>query len=415
MEAKRNKDKKNQKVLKRQEDNKEKIERDLENLKKKLYDKEKNTEKLLEKYFEEREKKLNEEKRKIKKRTDHVLKYIKQNEEEQEKNRKDFINKQLKLEETVSCRALSRDDNNRKMAKAQEKKYINTVQNRKFLEEKSNDKKMKMIKRMNSIDNRIKDKRIKNDKDKIKKREEGNVKELERNITIQRMLRIQDYKNKLKMEELEEKERKLNEFKQQREKLALQRAQASTEVQKQKEEAVLKFDKLARQKKEIEPEMIRELFPGDNELYENVKEMKRLQKEKEESIIKKMDDYEKKNKSLSNPWYNNDNVKEENDKNENNNNNENDEKEKKEKEIQKKIEEFKTKEYKEFNVLITEEKEKEEKRTKMYEDEKDESKKLEIEKKNKEEREIASNNINKTKEEIDKRIKEYEESLRKEN
>ena len=95
----------------------------------------------------------------------------------------------------------------------------------------------------------------------VKKREEGNVKMLERNITIQRMLRIQDYKNRLKMDELEEKERKIYEFRQQRAKLAMQRAQASAEVQKQKEEAVLKFDKLVRQKKEIEPEMIRELTP----------------------------------------------------------------------------------------------------------------------------------------------------------
>ena len=38
---------------------------------------------------------------------------------------------------------------------------------------------------------------------------------------------------------------------------------------------MLAFDKLARQKREIEPEMIRELFPGDNELYEKVKEMKK--------------------------------------------------------------------------------------------------------------------------------------------
>ena len=45
------------------------------------------------------------------------------------------MNKQLKLEQTVSFRALSRDDNNKKMAKNQEKKYLNTVQNRKFLEE----------------------------------------------------------------------------------------------------------------------------------------------------------------------------------------------------------------------------------------------------------------------------------------
>ena len=232
------------------------------------------------------------------------------------------------------------------------------------------------------------------------------------------MLRVQDYKNKLKMEELEEKERKLNEFKQQREKLAWQRAQASAEVQKQKEEAILKFDKLSRQKREIEPEMIRELFPGDNELYENVKEMKKRQKEIEENIFKKMDNYDKKNKSMASTFYkqNDDKNMETNEENDKKMKEiiEKNEKEKKEQEIQKKLEEFKTKEYKEFNVLITEEKEKEEKRTKMYEEEKDESKKLEIEKKNKEERELASQNINIAKNDIEKRIKEYEDNLRNE-
>ena len=307
------------------------------------------------------------------------------------------------------------------MAKTQAKKYNNTVQNRKNLEEESNNKKMKMLERMNSIDNRIKDKKIKSDKDKIKKREEGNVKMLERNIAIQRMLRIQDYKNKIKMDELEEKERKFNEFKQQREKLALQRAQASMEVQKQKEEAMAKFDKLARQNREIEPEMIREMFPGDNELYENVKEMKKQQREIEKNIIQKMDNYDKKNKSMSNTYYNDrkklaleESVENNNQINDKGERDENKNKEKIEQEIQKKIEEFKSKEYKEFNKLILEEKEKEEERTKIYEEEKDEKKKLEIEKKNKEERDLASNNINKAKEDIDKKIKEFEENLRKE-
>ena len=328
----------------------------------------------------------------------------------------------------MSNRALSRDDKSKQMAKTQEKKNIRAYKNRKYLEDENNHKKMNMIKRMDSIENRIKDKRIQNDRENIKKREEGNVKFLERNITIQRMLRKRDYINKLKMDELEEKERKLNEFKRQREILAWQRTQASLEVQKQKEEVVLKFDKLARQKKEIEPEMIRELFPGDNELYENVKEMKRKQKETEENIIKKFDSYDKKNKSMSNAFYNKskieidaktnieNNSKEEiNDKGEKEKEKEKeDNKEKKEKEIQKKVEEFKANEYKEFDKLINEEKEKEEERTKMYENEKDETKKLEIEKKNKEERELASKNINQHKDDIDKRIKEYEEKLRKE-
>ena len=216
------------------------------------------------------------------------------------------------------------------------KKFINAVKNRQCLEDESNHKKMNMIKRMNSIENRIKDKRIKNDRDNVKKREEGNIKFLERNITIQRMLRRRDYINKLKMDELEEKERKLNEFKRQREILAWQRTKASLEVQKQKEEVVLKFDKLARQKKEIEPEMIRELFPGDNELYENVKEMKRKQKETEENIIKKFDSYDKRNKSVSHTFYNKSKIEiDAKNMTENNNNDEINDKGEKEKEKEK--------------------------------------------------------------------------------
>ena len=62
------------------------------------------------------------------------MKYIKQTEEQHEKNRIQYLNKQFKLQKTVSSRALSRDDNNKRIAEALEKKYINTVHNRKFLE-----------------------------------------------------------------------------------------------------------------------------------------------------------------------------------------------------------------------------------------------------------------------------------------
>jgi hypothetical protein len=307
------------------------------------------------------------------------------------------------------------------MAKKEEKKYKNTVKNREILEKESDKKKINMLKKMDSIDVRLKDKKMQSDKDKIKEREEKNVKTMERNIIIQRMLRVQDYRNKLKMEELEVKDKKIAGFKLEKERLALQKAQASTEIQKQKEELVEKFDKLVRQNKEIEPEMIKELFPGDNELYRSILEMKKKQKEIEDNIIKKYDTHnsDKKNKSMANPFYkkrerNIEPVEENKKLNKSTNDNDENEKQKKEQEIQKKVEEFKTKEYKEFNNLILEEKEKEEKRTKEYEEEKDEQKKLEIEKKNKEERELASENLNKTKNDIENRIKEYEDSLRKE-
>ena len=60
-----------------------------------------------------------------------------------------------------------------------------------------------------------------------------------------------------------------------------------------------------KQNKEIEPEMIKELFPGDNELYRSILEMKKKQKEIEDNIIKKYDTHnsDKKNKSMANPFY----------------------------------------------------------------------------------------------------------------
>ena len=275
------------------------------------------------------------------------MKFLKKNEEEQEKFRQSYFNKQMRMEETITNRVLTREDDNKTKSKKEEKKYKNTVKNRELLEKESDNKKKIMLQKMDSIDIRVKDKRMKSDKDKIKEREENNVKMLEKNIIIQRMLRVQDYKNKLKMGELEEKEKKISEFKLQKERLAFQRAQASSEVQKQKEEILQKFDKLSRQKKEIEPEMIKELFPGDVELYKNVVEMKKRQKEIEENILKKMDNYDKKNKSMASTFY------KQNDKNMETNEEddkkmkeiiEKNEKEKKEQEIQKKLEEFKTKE-----------------------------------------------------------------------
>ena len=52
-----------------------------------------------------------------------------------------------------------------------------------------------------------------------------------------------------------------------------------------------------RQNKEIEPEMIKELFPGDNELYRSILEMKKKQKEIEDNKIDKKSDKNSEKKS----------------------------------------------------------------------------------------------------------------------
>ena len=74
------------------------------------------------------------------------------------------------------------------------------------------------------------------------------------------MQRQQEYKNQLRAEELNVKEQKIEDFKKQCERINQQKAQADIKFQRQKKEIVKKFDNLMKQNKEIELEMIKELF-----------------------------------------------------------------------------------------------------------------------------------------------------------
>lgn len=109
-------------------------------------------------------------------------------------------------------------------------------------------------------------------------------------------MRIAEYQNQLRMEELEEKEKKMKEFKNQREKLTQQRIETSIGIQKKKDEILRKFDNLMKQNKEIDPQTIKEVFPDDEELYNKVIEMKKKQKEEEEKIKKQLEEQRNKEK-----------------------------------------------------------------------------------------------------------------------
>ena len=92
------------------------------------------------------------------------------------------------------------------------------------------------------------------------------------------------------MNELEEKDKKLQEFKNQKEKLTQQRIETSIGIEKKKEAIMKRFDDLMKQNKEIDPQTIKEVFPEDEELYKKVQEMKKKQKEEEEKIKKQLEE-----------------------------------------------------------------------------------------------------------------------------
>ena len=137
----------------------------------------------------------------------------------------------------------------------------------------------------------------------MKKREEEKIKNIEKARNIARMNRQQEYKNQQRMEELNVKEQKIEDFKKQCEKINQQKAQAAIKFQRQKEEIVKKFDNLMKLNKEIEPETIKELFPDDEELYNKIKEKKEKLKQEQEKVksrastAKKANDENEKNEA----------------------------------------------------------------------------------------------------------------------
>ena len=191
---------------------------------------------------------------------------------------------------------------------------------------------------------------------------------------IERQNRSKEYRNQKRMEAIEEKDKKIEEYKRQREKLAERKANMAIEIQKQKEEVIRKFDRLIKQKKEVDCELIKELFPEDEELYNKIKAMQ--------------EEHQKYMTSETNET-------------------------KDDKEIERKVEEYRNKLRAELDRTIREEKEKENERVKAYESETDPTRKQELEKENARQRADGNAKVTKMQSDIESKVKQYEQSLRK--
>jgi hypothetical protein len=211
---------------------------------------------------------------------------IKKSEVEQEQKKEDFLKKEKKRNLILKSIDMDRTKRSMNTTKKNMEKFMVTEQNRQKLEESQKKRIDEMNEKNEKKEKTYFKKKLEEEKEILKKREEEKVKNIEKARNIQRMQRQQEYKNHLRMEEINEKDQKIEDFKKQCEKINQQKAQAAIKFQRQKEEIVKKFDNLMKQNKEIEPETIKELFPEDQELYNKIKEMKEKQKQEEEKMKK---------------------------------------------------------------------------------------------------------------------------------
>ena len=416
-----------------------------------------------------------EEKNKQKKREEHVLQYLLKTQELQEKKRELYLDKQLHIEQNIFLKNMEQKEKKQSLYNKLFSKFTVSIENRKHKECEEQKKRQSIIQKMELIDYRIKDIQKKAEMEAIKKREEERLKLYEKNLSIERKNRLTQYKTLQKGEKLIEKDKKMEDLKNQKILLDKKRAEIDMQILREKDDIISKFQKIMEKKSEINPELIKKVFPDDEQLYKKVVNLKEKQLKCENKIKNKFGLYgtfqknstslTKKFNNLNNKEVNNQNkgnisnlktkaidstIKEEKSKNEethdiqkdtkeeNNNNNytvtqdnktqenkteenktqenkmqenveeEKNKKEKKEIEIKNKIEEYKSNLQKDFEQLILEEKKKEDERVKKYEEEKDNELKLQLEKQNSIERAQVTEKINLAKEEMDKKIREFE-------
>ena len=237
-------------------------------------------------FYLEREKKIKADHKKKLEKEAYVNECIRKLEVEQDNKKKEFILKENKRNLILKSIDIEKTKKSMNTTKKNMDKFLLTEQNRQKLEETEKEKIDKMNQVREQKEKVYIKKKLEEEKESLKKREEEKIKNIEKARNIARMQRQQEYKNQLRMEELNIKEQKIEDFKKHCEKINQQKAQAAIKFQRQKEEVIKKFDNLMKQHKEIEAETIKELFPDDEELYNKIKEMKEKQKQEEEKMKK---------------------------------------------------------------------------------------------------------------------------------
>ena len=266
------------------------MQKNLDKLKMEIEIKEKNSEELVEKMKRNKEKKIHLEAEKNKEKTKLVNENLLQLSKRRERSFVKMFKKYDKIEQNVLLQNMERRKNSNMMIKGMNKYRELTVENRRKLSEEkqkkieeNEKKKEKQVEKYNEMKKKM-------EEEYFMKKEQEKIKNIEKANLIKRKIKIAEYQNKLKMNELEEKEKKIQMFKIQREKLAQQRIETSIGIEKKKEAILKKFDNLMKQNKEIDPETIKDVFPDDEELIKKVTELKKKQKIEEEKIKKKLEE-----------------------------------------------------------------------------------------------------------------------------
>jgi hypothetical protein len=252
---------------------KEAIEKELETRSKQIETKQNKSKAVLNTINTERQRQLelkrNEDKNKSKQHSEN----LKQCKRRELSKTQSYFLKQDKIQKNLEQVNEDREWRYKRKARMNEDKLRTNKNLREKLDEEENKKKQLLQKRMVDIDKRLNENKEKVEFQNQKKVESRKIKQFYKNKIIERQRRVQENENKKKMKDLEDKDKKIAEYKDKKASVAEEKQNAVLKIQKEKEDVINRFEKLLKQKSNVDCEIVKELFPEDETFYNKIKEL----------------------------------------------------------------------------------------------------------------------------------------------
>jgi hypothetical protein len=192
---------------------------------------------------------------------------------QREKKNQETLRRQKKLELKAIKNEKLRMDKIMEKSKSQQTLYMQTKNRRTLGIKKMEEKFEKMNKEMEEKQEKLDKEKLKKLYDTSIKQEDEFIKQYQKKQSIIRLERINRYKTEKRLEELNEKEQKIEEFKKKKMELIENKAKLTGDMEKEKQNLINKFENTFKKKSQIDAQIVKELFPEDEELYNRIKKM----------------------------------------------------------------------------------------------------------------------------------------------
>ena len=256
--------------------NHEKKEKQLYQLVQRINKKHEENYKRLQEYYKEMElKNLKLKSINTKKRSnqEYLLKSV---EKKKKKKIEDYYNDNLKKEQNVIICKIIKGQKvlNQKL---HENEFLELVQDHKQKIELKKKKKLDELQsKMDELDQRITLYKKEEGHKSLKRLQESYVKQIEKEFVNKRIKRMKEYKFNLKEKEIEEKEKRLDFMKTQKLKFLNEKKRLNIELRNEKDALINRYNKLVKGKSKIDSEIVKQLYPEDEELYKKVRNMQTI-------------------------------------------------------------------------------------------------------------------------------------------